>query len=197
MRPTSLADALIRAKAKLASFASGERKRTFLPSNQGPFRPQKIAYPIHIERKPPMNPAPDHRTGTFVAPRPNPPAPKLPVQPSRVNAIPVTQTGRGIQCFNCKQWGHRRTDCPSKGPRRGRPRNTLPPRERAFTDQHENPNPRENLGPAQPTMINYVSISDEAEEQAEVYATQGLSKRNRQYPILEDQEDYEGKPLTF
>ena len=30
LRPTSLADALIRAKAKLASFASGDRKRTFL-----------------------------------------------------------------------------------------------------------------------------------------------------------------------
>lgn len=79
LRPTSLADALIHAKAKLASFTSGERKRTFTPSNQGPFKPHKIVYPIRVDDRPPMNLAPNRRTSTFVAPCPNPPAPKPPV----------------------------------------------------------------------------------------------------------------------
>ena len=79
LRPTSLADALICAKAKLASFASGERKRTFSPSNQGPFRPQKIAFSNRAEGRCHTNSAQDRRTGSFVNSRPNNSAPKPPV----------------------------------------------------------------------------------------------------------------------
>ena len=116
LRPTSLADALIRAKARLASFASGERKRTFTPSNQGTFRPHRVVYPIRVDDRPPLNTTPDRRTKTFVAPRPNPPAPKPPIQPTKVNAIPLTQTGRRIQCYDCQQWGHHRANCRNKVP---------------------------------------------------------------------------------
>ena len=45
LRPTSLADALIRAKAKYASFASGERKRAYPFQPLGPFWPPKGAIP--------------------------------------------------------------------------------------------------------------------------------------------------------
>ena len=114
-----------------------------------------------------MNTTPDRRTGTFVNRHPNQTAPKPPIQPAKVNAIPVTQNGRGLQCFDCKKWGHRRGECPNKGPRRGSS-TTLPPQERKFANQRGNPSPRENQGPAKPVKINYVSVSDEAEEHAEV-----------------------------
>ena len=144
-----------------------------------------------------MNPAPNHRVGTFVNPHPNPPAPKLTVQTSRVNAIPVTQTGRGIQCFDCKQWGHHRANCRNKVPQRGRPHTTLPSQEKAFANRQGNPSPRKNPEPNQPVNINYVDISEEAEEQAEVYATLDPSGMDHQYTILKVEGDYEGKPLTF
>ena len=44
LRPVSLADALIRAKAKLASFASGERKRSFPFVPSGSFRPKRSPF---------------------------------------------------------------------------------------------------------------------------------------------------------
>ena len=46
LRPTSLADALIRAKAKLLSFkVAGEHKRTNPYPTTGSFRPQKVSVP--------------------------------------------------------------------------------------------------------------------------------------------------------
>ena len=101
LRPTSLADALIRAKAKLLSFkVAGERKRTNPYPNAGSFRPQKVS--IH-----------DHKL--LNAGSSNPRAPKPQVQPVKVNALPVNQSGRQIQCYGCQQWGHKKADCPNKG----------------------------------------------------------------------------------
>lgn len=198
LRPTLLADALICAKAKLASFASGKRKRTFSPSNQGPFRPHKIVYPICVDGRPLLNTAPEHRTRTFVtAPCPNSLAPKPPVQPAKVNAIPTAQTGRGMQCFDCLQWGHHRADCPNKVQQRGRPRATLPSQEKAFANWQGSPSPRKTPRPNQSVNVNYVDVSKEAAEQAKVYAALDPSGRNCQYTILEVEGDYEGKPLTF
>ena len=45
--------------------------------------------------------------------------------------------------------------------------------------------------------VNYVSVKEEMEEQAQIYAALDPSGRNRQYSILEAQGDYEGKLLTF
>ena len=45
--------------------------------------------------------------------------------------------------------------------------------------------------------INYVSVKDEQEEQAQVYAALDPSGHNRKFTILETQGEYEGKPLTF
>ena len=46
LRPVSLADALIRAKAKLLSLFTGDQKRSNPYPPQGPFRPQKVNPPV-------------------------------------------------------------------------------------------------------------------------------------------------------
>lgn len=161
MRPNSLADALICAKAKLASFASGERKQTFPPNTQGPFRPQKIAF--HIQN-PHMNTAQDHKIGCFANPRPNILASKLPIQSARVNAIPKTYNDRGVQCYDCKQWGHRKAECPNKKPKRGRLHTALLPQERVFVNRQGDLSPGENPGPTLPIKVNYIRASNEAKE---------------------------------
>ena len=96
LRPTSLADALIRAKAKHASFASGERKRAYpFQPPPGPFRPPKGAIPVRVEARP----APPLSSGH-----------KPFVHQAKVNALPVNQSGRPLQCFGCKKWGHKRSE---------------------------------------------------------------------------------------
>ncbi|MCO5566312.1 hypothetical protein L7F22_019989 [Adiantum nelumboides] len=92
LRPTSLADALIRAKPKLSSFLKsnnpqGERKREQPNHFESSYRPQNFK---NVAR--PVN-------------RPE-------VQPVCVNALPITQGGRPIHCFDCGQEGHKRINCP-------------------------------------------------------------------------------------
>ncbi|MCO5566703.1 hypothetical protein L7F22_020381 [Adiantum nelumboides] len=92
LRPTSLADALIRAKPKLSSFLKsnnqqGERKREqpyHFESSHRPHKFQNMARPVNRSK----------------------------VQPIRVNALPITQGGSPIQCFECGQEGHKRMHCP-------------------------------------------------------------------------------------
>ena len=69
--------------------------------------------------------------------------------------------------------------------------------EKVFANHNRDPPPRGNPGTAQPVKVNFVRFSDQAEEQAEVYAALDPSGRNRQYSILEVQGDYKDKPLTF
>ncbi|MCO5561789.1 hypothetical protein L7F22_015413 [Adiantum nelumboides] len=99
LRPASLADALIRAKPKLNSFIrsysqQGERKREQPYHFESSYRPPKFQN----------------------MPRPeNPPE----IKPVRVNALPITQSGRPIQCFDCQEFGHKRFDCPRSRQNRG------------------------------------------------------------------------------
>ena len=65
-----------------------------------------------------------------------------------------------------------------------------------FANHNRDPPPRGNPGTAQPAKVNFVRVSDQAEERAEVYAALDPSGRNCQYSILEVQGIYEGKPLT-
>ena len=51
--------------------------------------------------------------------------------------------------------------------------------------------------PPKATTINHVSIKEEIEEQAQIYAALDPSGRNRQYSIIEVHGDYDGKPLSF
>ena len=108
--PTFLADALIRAKAKHASFASGERKRSYPFLSSGSFRPHKTAIPDKTDARPTPSSAPRQF-----------------IRAVKVNALPINQSGRKNQCYNCKKWGHKQAECPDKvkGKPSGRP--ALPP----------------------------------------------------------------------
>ena len=99
------------------------------------------------------------------------------VQPVRVNALPVTQSGRPFQCFDCKGWGHKWVDYPLRRQSQGSHyQNPGPPRQlHNFKNQvrnTSNPNPvnqRPNPTPTK-SIANYVSVNDELEEQAQIYA---------------------------
>ena len=87
--PTSLVDALIRAKEKLLNFkVVGECKRTNPYPTAGSFRPQKVSIP---------NPKMPNTEFS------NPRAQKPQVQQVKVNTLPINQSGRQIQCYKCQQ----------------------------------------------------------------------------------------------
>ncbi len=181
LRPASLADALIRAKAKLLSFSVGEKKRANPYPPSGPYRPQKVI--------------PVVRQATFVPPAP-PVAPRPFVQPVKVNALPVTQSGRPIQCFKCQKWGHKKAECPEKNVKEPVKRNfrpNLPNQQTEFRNFRQN----QKTNPPKIVKVNYVYVNDEVDEQAQIYAALDPSGQNRQYSILETPGEYEGKPLTF
>ena len=180
LRPNSLADALIRAKAKLSSFQVGDRKRV------SPFPPSA---PYRLQKVNPYAPQVNHPLPLA--------APKMFTQPVKVNALPVFQSGKHIQCFECRQFGHKKEECPNKDTKKNVSRPALPPQKQAF--QNRNRNQPRGPAPVQPKVVkaNYVSVKEEAEEQAQIYAALDPSGYNRQYSILEAQGDYEGKPLTF
>ena len=81
LRPTSLANALIRAKAKLLSFQAGDRKRMNPYPPPAAFRPQKT--------HPPNRQFPNRSFSPSKAPASN-------VQPVKVNALPINQSGHQI-----------------------------------------------------------------------------------------------------
>lgn len=180
---------MIRAKAKLSSFQVGDRKRA------GPFPPSAPYWPQKV------NPyAPQEKVNPY-APQVNHPlplaAPKPFTQPAKVNALLVFQSEKHIQCFGCRQFGHKKAECPNKDDKKNFPRPALPPQKQAF--QNCNRNQPRGPAPIQPKVVkvNYVSVKEEAEVQAQIYAALDPSGYNRQYSILEAQGDYEGKPLTF
>ena len=120
------------------------------------------------------------------------------VHQAKVNALPVNQSGKQLQCFGCKKWGHKRSECPDAAKTAIRP--NLPPQRNIYLGRGRGrgqPPKGPIRGPPNPVKVNYVSLGEEAEEQAQIYAALDPSGRNRQYSILEAQGDYEGKPLTF
>ena len=115
----------------------------------------------------------------------NPKAPKPIVQPVKVIALPVNQSGRQIQCFECYQWGHKKANCPNKGNKKKEFWPPLPTQKEAFINH--NKNPPQGRAPTQPKniKINYISVKVEGEEQAQIYAALDPSGCNHQYNILE------------
>ena len=73
----------------------------------------------------------------------------------------------------------------------------LPTQKESFLNRIKNQNKEKILEQLRNVKINYVSVKDEQEEQAQVYPTLDPSGCNQQFTILETQEEYEGKPLTF
>ena len=178
LRPSSLADALIRAKAKLLSFSAGEKKRPNPYPIPGPYRLPKVNPVIRQ---------------TTIIPPSTPNIPKPYIQQAKVNVLPVTQSGRTFQCYKCLKWGHKRQDCPEKDIKETAKAKPLPTQKNEYRTfkQGQRPNPPRVV------KVNYVCVSDEAAEQAQIYSALDPSGQNLQYSILEAEGDYEGKSLTF
>lgn len=184
LRPTSLADALIRAKSKLSSFLRGN-----FPGDHKRAAPYYPPAP-HKPPKAPFVPSPEQA---------KPPAPRPPIliKPVQVKALPITQSGKPIQCFECKEWGHKKVDCP-KAKLKAPARPPLPPQHKAFLNRRQGGQNRPAPGNLpRAATVNHASVKEEMEEQAHVYAALDPSGYNRQFSILEVQGDYEGRPLSF
>ncbi|MCO5562803.1 hypothetical protein L7F22_016435 [Adiantum nelumboides] len=165
LRPTSLADALIRAKPKFGSFLKsnnqqGERKREqpyHFESSHRPHKFQNMARPVNRSE----------------------------VRPVRVNALPITQGERPMHCFECGQEGHKRMHCPQQGQNRGFQYQNRGPQRHNLVNSNQNQNQRiSNATHQNPnkihvkTVANYFTITDEVTEQAHVYASLDSSGRN-------------------
>ncbi|MCO5577333.1 hypothetical protein L7F22_031162 [Adiantum nelumboides] len=177
-RPTSLVDALIRAKSKLSNLLrghfTGDRKRNIPYYPPVPHKPPKALFvPTSEQAKAPIF------------------RPLVPAKPVQVKALPVTQSGKSIQCFECKEWGHKKYNYPKTNAPTHLP---LPPQHKTFLNRNPGSQNRQACAgnPPKATIVNYVSVKDEMEEQAQIYAALDPSGYNRQFSILEVQGDYEG-----
>ena len=152
LQPASLADALIRGKAKLLNLQSKDQKRSNPYQHLESFQPQKANpsyHPIH-------NPEISNATPF--------------VQTTQINALPINQSGRQIQCFERGGWGHKKPRYPNKtAQKRTLHRPPLLAQREAFLNRNKN----QSIGQAstQPTnvKVNYVSLEDEQDEQAKYF----------------------------
>ena len=111
-------------------------------------------------------------------------------QTARVNALPVNQSDRPTQCFDCHQWGHRRTECPNKPKGNPFPRAIALAQRNNAQNQNNNQAKKANPAQVQNAKVNHVTIDEIEEEQDEIYAALDPSSNNRQYSILEVQGEY-------
>ena len=92
--------------------------------------------------------------------------------------MPVNQSGRQIQCFECRGWGHKKASCPNKTAKKKTCQSPLPTQREAF--MNSNKNQSKGQASTQPTnvKVNYVSLKEEQDEQAK-------------YSIIEEPWNYE------
>ena len=183
LRPTSLADTLIRAKSKLSSFS-------------------RVNFTEGCKRNPPSYPPPTFRPtkAPFVSNPEQAKAPAIFQPPISVNnvqakALPVTQIGKLVYCFECKEWGHKKASCPNKRVPFCSP---LTPQHKAFLNRNQGGQNRQGNGkPLKNSTVNHVTITEEVEEQAHIYVALDPKGYNRQFSILNVPRHYEGKALSF
>ena len=92
--------------------------------------------------------------------------------------MPINQSGRQIQCFECRGWGHKKASCPNKTAKKKTFQPPLPTQRKAFLNRNKNQSTRQ--ASTQPTnvKVNYVSLKEEQDEQAK-------------YSIIEEPWNYE------
>ena len=194
--PTNLADALIRAKAKLKSKTESGTSAVKQPVGN---------YYGSVNRniQPHLNGS-NQNLGPF-----NPPI------GGQANALLVNQSGRIFQCYKCQEWDHKCYKCPKKiaslthGRNQQPPQVSQPPRTPQIPWGHGRPqqggrpnrvNPSSqppNSNPPRATTISHVTIQEEAEVQAQVYAALDPKGRNQQFLVMEIGGTSQGKTLSF
>ena len=102
-----------------------------------------------------------------------------------------------LQCFKSHQWRQREVDVPGKKVREHDIKPTLPPQKVSFQKCKKSQSKESTQAPPKDAKVNHISIKEEMEEQAQIYASLDSSGCNWNYSILEDQVDYEAKYLTF
>ena len=100
------------------------------------------------------------------------------VQQVKANALPVNQSGQQIQCFECQQWGHKKSNCPNKAKKGKTFRPPLQIQKEAFLNQTKNPNKGRIPKQLRNVKINYANIKDEQDKQSQVYDALDPSGRN-------------------
>ena len=85
-------------------------------------------------------------------------------QQVKVNALLVNQSGKQIQCSDCRQWGHRRADCPNKRVKRQETRTPLPTQREAFASRNRNQSKGETSAQPKNVQVNHINVKEELEE---------------------------------
>ena len=83
------------------------------------------------------------------------------VQQVKANALPINQSGRQIQCFECHQWGHKKANYPNKANKRKKFEPPLPTQKEDFLNWTKNQNKGKIPEHLRNVKINYVSVKDE------------------------------------
>ena len=96
-----------------------------------------------------------------------------------MNALPINQSGRQIQCFECHQFGHKRVDYLNKNNKRNIPCHFLPLQNQVSQNQNRNQSKPTTSNLTKGTTANYISLKEQAKEQAQIYADLDPSGRNR------------------
>ena len=109
----------------------------------------------------------------------------------------MNQSGHQIQCFRCRQWGHKKADCPNKSDIKKQIRPPLPPQSEAFNNRNKKPPQAKAQARPLNVKINYISVKIEGEEQAQIYVAFDPSGHNCQFIVLEAEGEYEGNSLTI
>ena len=120
-----------------------------------------------------------------------------------------------FQCYECQEWGHKRHECPRQTTSLTQGRNQQPswvsqptrtpqaPRGRGRPQQGGQPNQVKpssrppNTNPPRAATVNHVTIQEETEVQAQVYATLDPRGRNQQFSVMEIGGTSQGKTLSF
>ena len=88
-----------------------------------------------------------------------------------------------------------KASCPNK---RVPFRSPLTPQRKAFLARNQGGQNRQDNGkPLKNSTVNHVTITEEVEEQAHIYAALDPKGYNRQFSILEVPGNYEGNTLSF